>query len=750
MLMRILRVVIGLSLVCFVFPWLTVSCTQQQSISFSLSGAELAVGKSLSAGAPSSGESPFSADMANAVREQLKQNAGASAGGKDIPGEPIFFLCAVLAIGALVATWIRGESAAGAGAAVLSLLALGSVILLTSTKRDLILEKGHGMFAATYEFGYFGELLTLAVAAALGGYIFLLTKRGGSNVAIAGDAQSCASCGTALRSGATFCASCGVKVQRRECPQCAAPNSMQARFCLKCGCDLVGADATLASTAIAAAAAVAQCCASCGAALRSGAGFCASCGTKVQLRDCPRCNSGNAPAARFCLQCGQDLNASTPPSGSFASQSVEKGSAQLSAVPVQQAVVEPRRELEALPPVAMPIPQPAIAMERKPVNKTLLAAIAAAGIVLVAGLLGYLYWTGVVGDRPESVARAISAELRQQGFPDVLVTVDRNWTASVSGSVVGQDKVEAVKALIGAHSEIRGSAFEALKARPSAKEIQEGAEKSLATMGLAKFSVAVREDGVVTLTGVADGAREKSAATAAVRVVPGVRDVDSQVGVSPDWLQREIDAMLRNDGHTGVRVQVRSSEDIGIYGTVGSDYDRAAVIARVIETGNMLGEAIAPSSVHDEMTVAAAAAVATPTRQSAAPAVASAFESTAASQPAAQGSAPVRGVWVGSVQQAIFGFQVNLRLEAAAVGQPAGSTVYSTDGKSSACQGSLLLVEATPDQYTFEETIGKRGLLCPGGGTLRMSIKDANTAKVKWSRTATPDKVAAKGDVQRR
>ena len=578
--------------------------------------------------------------------------------------------------------------------------------------------------------------------------------------------MNCKSCGGTLKAGAKFCSGCGAVVppvvtapstpppeQFKLCPQCGAQNPVATKFCRIDGYNFFPPAVRAASETDT---------------QQPLPTLIATEEPKSTDLVCPSCGTVNPPNARFCRKDGVALAGSvpvhrhSPPVRSVVEATPQDRPKAAAMVDAAAARMPPRGDLsppkpQASRPAAPVVPSnaapPIPPRERKSVSKSLLAAIAAGLVLFVVGLLGYLYWTGVVGDRPGSVAREITAELKQKGFLEVAVAVDKNWTASVSGSVVGQDKLEAVKGLLAARSEIRGSTFDSLEVRPSTKEILADVETALASKGLATFSVLVGDEGVVQLTGAAESPTELVQAIELIQAVPGVKEVQNQTRRGAAWLERDLNSNIRDAGFADVRARVHGLDNVVLSGSLPSEDARAKVIDTVFRSGQERNEPIAPSAVHDEMTVAAPVVVAAPVpaRKNASPAAASTFESAPEPPPpVAQGSAPVRGLWVGSVTQKILGFQVNLRLEAVDLGQPAGKTVYSTDGKTAACQGSLLLVEATPEQYTFEETIERRGLLCPGGGTLRMSLTDAKTANVKWSRTATPDKVAAKGEVRRR
>lgn len=524
-------------------------------------------------------------------------------------------------------------------------------------------------------------------------------------------------------------------------------------------------------------------CAQCGKPVAGNVKFCGACGAPVPQRTCPACGRANGPQAKFCANCGQTLVAPTaapapvptraavsappmsvvrPPTdvdspaglpseiGPVARASTWSTQPGDKPAPVRAAGVEDPAPPEtaatrtALPPASPPVVAPAPARNLKP----LLIGVGALGVALLIGTAGYAYWRGIIGDRPGSIAAELTAELKQQGFDEVAVAMGKDWIAMVSGSVVGQDRKQALETALLGRSEIAGISLDALEVRPSRAEILDAITQGLTANRLGHIRAEVDETGSVVLVGRAERERDSARASDIAMSVPGVGAVDPRIGKPYSVIEREINQALRAAGFARVRARIASLEEVTVSGTLRSDGDRTAVVARVADTASALGETIDATRIRDEMTVEAPVLAVPPPRQTrAAPpsAPTAAFES-APSPPVAP---PVVGTWGGQIRWGIVGSRAALRVDDATVGGEAGRTEYF--GSYLYCRGSLRLLAVSGDEYTFEETVTEKNprATCPGGGTVTLVLTTHDTASVKWMRSNKLSAVRYKGTLTR-
>ena len=385
--------------------------------------------------------------------------------------------------------------------------------------------------------------------------------------------------------------------------------------------------------------------------------------------------------------------------------------------------------------------------------------------VLLLGAAGYGYWTGLIGDRPGSIAREVTKSLQEAGFDSVTVAMGKDWVAHVSGSVVGQDKKQALEATLAGRSEIVGTNFDALEVRPSHDEILAEIAKALAASRLGHITAEVDDRGSVILTGRAEREHEIERASDTVMSVPGVSAVDPRISLPFAVLQREINQALRESGFTGVRIGVRNIDDISVSGILREEQDRAAVIAKIVETGAAYREAIDPEAIHDQMTIdvpiapseiavqAPVVTTAPPARQSGGSAAPDTERPQETSRTASSSIPPatIHGTWEGSIKTKwLPTLEARIWVERTSGGGAVGRTEYAERapyGKTTTCHGTLFIVEASSNLFVFREGI-KRG--CPGGGLIKMSLISADTVEAQWTPLKRPDKVDYSGTLRRR
>lgn len=206
-------------------------------------------------------------------------------------------------------------------------------------------------------------------------------------------------------------------------------------------------------------------CSNCGTRLGDQAVFCSNCGTRVL-----------APAL--------DASNGAPPEPSPDARE---------AAPVPAPPDSPGQAQDAL--AASPPGAPGGASARR---LLIAAALACAGIVV-----GYLYWTGYVGNRHETVAGEIRSTLAANRFTGVEVSVSRQWVATLSGVVESESRRRQLLTVLQRHDDIRAVESEGLRVRPEPDEVAKSlmAELDSAGPGLGALKVDVMPDYSATVSG---------------------------------------------------------------------------------------------------------------------------------------------------------------------------------------------------------------------------------------------------------
>lgn len=540
-------------------------------------------------------------------------------------------------------------------------------------------------------------------------------------------------------------------------------------------------------------------CAQCGKPMAVNAKFCGACGTPVPQRACEACGATNAPQAKFCAKCGQALIAPTAAPAAARPATVSGAPSSAAPVPVHSQTgpaaalpagvdVAPSPDVVAprAPPLPAPSPHlvpprahervverpsatshaadepsPSVALplgSRTPSggvtrpargSRALLIGVGVLVVALLVGGGGYAYWTGIIGDRPGSVASEVTDELKAGGFDGVTVKMAKDWVATVTGTVVGQDQRQRLEEIVSGRSEVRRVDLTGLSVQPSLEEIEAAVLEALQQNGLGDIDAKIAEGGLVILTGRARDSSVIGRAGETVINVPGVADVDNRIAIPFSELQREVNDALRAGGHPRARVTVDAGGEVSVSGTLVAEGERSAVIERIVATAASLGETVDPSRVRDEMIVEKPVVVAPPPKQvraTATPTVpTAAFESTEP-EPVRP---PIVGTWSGQIRWGIVGSKAAFQIGDATVGGSVGRTEYS--GSYLYCRGSLRLVEISGNEYTFDETITEKNprATCPGGGTVTMVLSTDSAANVKWMRSNKLSAVRYKGTLNR-
>jgi hypothetical protein len=197
---KVSPVLFVVTVLCFLLPFVTVSCNGQKIVS--LSGTELAFGTSI--------EQP--------------QMFGGPTSKQHVDAEPvatIAFLCAIagIALGFLLPRVPLASAITGAVGTLLLLILMGKL------SGDLG-KQAQGVFQLDYEAGFILSLLLFIAAAGWNGWLFFLSRKPGMAAspplvqsAAAGVGSPapaagirCPHCGNALAANARFCGGCGKPV----------------------------------------------------------------------------------------------------------------------------------------------------------------------------------------------------------------------------------------------------------------------------------------------------------------------------------------------------------------------------------------------------------------------------------------------------------------------------------------------------------------------------------------------------------
>jgi len=182
------------TILCFLFPFVTVSCNGQKVAS--LSGMQLATGTSVE-----------------------QQQVFGPPRKEKVTAEPLATVALVCALAGLGLSFLGVRAAiAPAGAGALGALLL---VILQSKLNSDITDKGQGMFKVEFEAGYVLVIVFFIAAAAWNAYLFF---SGRNAVALA--ASPPMSTGAAATAGVTTAA---------FCPHCGQKLAAESRFCGACG-----------------------------------------------------------------------------------------------------------------------------------------------------------------------------------------------------------------------------------------------------------------------------------------------------------------------------------------------------------------------------------------------------------------------------------------------------------------------------------------------------------------------------------
>src|SRR5580765_5288269 len=194
---KVSPVLFVITTLCFLFPFVTVSCNGQKVVTFS--GVELATGTTV--------------EQPQVFGPPQKRHQGAQ------PLATVAALCALAGVGLC----FLGLRLAIAPAISGALGALSLLFLQFKLNGDLTKEARSDMFRLDWEAGYILALVFFVVAAAWNFYVFFQGRKSpalasspppplASAAATGAGTSFCPHCGQALNAGARFCGGCGKAV----------------------------------------------------------------------------------------------------------------------------------------------------------------------------------------------------------------------------------------------------------------------------------------------------------------------------------------------------------------------------------------------------------------------------------------------------------------------------------------------------------------------------------------------------------
>lgn len=541
---------------------------------------------------------------------------------------------------------------------------------------------------------------------------------------------------------------------------------------------------------------------------------------------CPTCATLNPPNAKFCKKDGTALggaSAAAPaprapapppaprPTRSDLELSLEED---YKTAPVPQPAAAPppppprmaptsTQPVEVKPKIEIPRPAPEpitsddtgihpTGLHKRPRSKAAMFTVIGSVVVLAAGALGFMYWKGIIGNRAETVAAGILDAARQKGFDGLTLNIAPDWTATVSGTVIGQVRKDELLGIIQKDPNIKG-VTDNLTVRPGPGELEEQVSDALSSRGLKDVTVSVGDDLVAMLKGTVDDPALETVAVDAARSVSGLKDVQSAIKISIAARQAALAAALAGGGFAEVQAQVVDENTLNLTGNVYSADEKQRLvelattttgIATVNDTTQIIERppVIDPGKVEADINRALKSAgladiaavvdeqlnatlVGSVTRASdrdkamrtarkitaikslrSEIEVASAAPAAAAPTAIGAGGAitQAKGQWGGKINAGFLStFPFVIIINGGPIGQDVGTSMYGSG--QGVCAGTLTLTEASGTTFTFTENITRSGFNCPGGGTMKMQMTPDGKAKYEWYRPKNPTKRYATG-----
>jgi len=182
---KISPAIFGIALICFLLPWVNVSCQGQRVASFS--GFQLVTGTTI--------EEPV---MFGPKKE------------RKIKSEPFAILALLATIAGLGVGFLKGKTGSS-GTAVIGGVGIIMLLLLKSKLDNEIFKQGQGLLQLDYMAGFYLTLLLFLLAIGVNIYSAMQSKRLSLlPIERRGTATNfCSQCGAKVELGTAFCSECG-------------------------------------------------------------------------------------------------------------------------------------------------------------------------------------------------------------------------------------------------------------------------------------------------------------------------------------------------------------------------------------------------------------------------------------------------------------------------------------------------------------------------------------------------------------
>ncbi|MHB1233149.1 MAG: BON domain-containing protein [Burkholderiales bacterium] len=337
----------------------------------------------------------------------------------------------------------------------------------------------------------------------------------------------CANCKSEITDTSKFCKKCGASViaasvaapETKTCPSCGTVNAANAKFCKKDGYNFGAFAQDVVAPAAPPPSAIPPVVKPVDV-------------PKIQeatskptppVEDsviCPKCGTPNFSGAKFCKKDGYALQA-----GVAAPQAIPIPRA----TPIKQSAPTTARSA-GIGGNASAAKISTAATAGKSRKGLVIGALV--GVVLLACVAGgYAYWAGYIGNRQGGLQEKINVELANRGMSNIKVTVDHEWVATLSGSLLSQAEKDQALGVAKAHPELK-KIVDTIQIQPDAGELEKNLNKALSDAGLGALAAHVDKDLTATLTGVAESPDQKTQALTVAKGVAGLKDVKDEIQVA--------------------------------------------------------------------------------------------------------------------------------------------------------------------------------------------------------------------------
>jgi len=412
-------------------------------------------------------------------------------------------------------------------------------------------------------------------------------------IATALDIQTkrCPSCGAENPASAIFCKVDGYKFQQAEekpeekpmeverpsnvlfCPKCGASYPLTSKFCKKDGTSLqevthtveikkpdikerrIKPDATIESKAEAAITEI-----------RAVEELPDKVPVLEKPKDfivCPKCGTTNPLTARFCKKDGAPLKEDIKPS----------------------SVREIKTEVPVKPTIMEPVP-PKAESRKKAIKKTsrIWVWITISGLVLI--ILGggsYLYFSGPIGKKPESLQRKINMELEEKKLDCISVQVDKEWVATVSGIVSKPIYRSEALNIVKSHKEVK----EIIDNIQTTGDMEKKINNALKGEGINEIYANVDDNLITTLKGFASSDGEKGKAVNIAKGFKELKDLKDEIQIKtapeivkgdPVRIEEELNKIFRKRGLNNIYAKVNKDLVAILTGAAKSNNDKTLAI----------------------------------------------------------------------------------------------------------------------------------------------------------------------------